>query len=236
MKESGDRQMLNMFMRDAGKIPLMTREEENREALRAMSGDVAARNRLVTANLRFVLTLAFRYRGSGVPIMDLVSAGCLGILIAAGKYDPDVGVRFTTYAGYWIRQAMQGVIARDKDHHTVSLDDPVSADNGTTMKDLLVADERSFENALCDFDMDRLLEYPGVLTERERRCLRLRYYEDMTLKQAGVSLGITKTRTSEIETRALYKLRRHLARSGTSEEKTSLQRRLGLTNPIGERA
>ncbi|MBP7527553.1 MAG: sigma-70 family RNA polymerase sigma factor [Syntrophorhabdaceae bacterium] len=236
MEETGDRQLLNLFIRDVMKIPLMTREKEALVARKAVAGDVTARNRLVTANLRFVLTLAFRYRGSGVPLIDLVSAGCMGILIAAEKYDPDVGVRFITYAGHWIRERMWSLITGDKDPYIVSLDDPVRGDEEITLKDLLPDDDRSFENALGEFDVDRLLEHPGVLTERERRCLRLRYRDDMTLRQAGAFLGVDKTRVATIETRALYKLRRFLACSGTSEEKTSLQRRLGLTSPVEERA
>ncbi len=222
--EGAERQFLNMFIRDAARIPLMTREEEVREARQARSGDVAARNRLASANLRFVLTLAFRYRGSGAALMELVSAGCLGVLIAADRFDPDVGVRFTTYAGHWIREAMQGVIARESDFSTVSLDDPPGEEGGA-LTDLIADEGRSFERALKDSDARRLLDHPGLLTERERRCLRLRYYGEKTLREAGESLGLTKTRISEIEARALHKLRRHLASFGTDEEKALLRRR-----------
>lgn len=234
MKETGDRQLLNLFIRDVMKIPLMTREEEISVARKAFAGDVTARNRLASANLRFVLALAFRYRNPGASLTELVSAGCLGVLIAAGRFDPDVGVRFTSYAAYWIRQAMQSVMARENDSSTVSLDDPAPGDEQTTFKDLLADEGESFENALKDFDVDRLFEHTGVLTGRERRCLRLRYYEDRTLKQTGESLGITKTRVSHIETQALHKLRHHLARSGTDEEKALLCRR--SFNPIEGRA
>lgn len=217
MEESGDRQLLNLFVRDAVKIPLMTREEEILEARKAIAGDIAARNRLVTANLRFVLSMAFRYRRSGVPLMDLVSAGCLGTLVAAGKFDPDVGVRFITYAGHWIQQGVLSTIAGNDDPRTISLDTPVNSDDQLTINDVLAADERPFENALSDLDFDQLLAYPSVLTDRERRCLGLRYRDDMTLKRTGEALGITKNRTSEIETRALYKLRRFLHTEGMRE-------------------
>lgn len=233
MKETGDRKLLDLFIRDAMKIPLMTKEEEISVARKAFAGDVTARNRLASANLRFVLALAFRYRSSGASLTELVSAGCLGVLIAAGRFDPDVGVRFTSYAAYWIRQAMQSVVARENDSSTVSLDDPVPGDEQTTFKDHLADEGESFENALKDFDVYILLEHPDVITDRERRCLRLRYYEDRTLRQTGESLGITRTRVSQIETRALYKLRRHLACSGTAEEKALLWRR--SFNPIEER-
>lgn len=235
MEETGDRQLLNMFIRDAMKIPLMTREEENLEARRAVAGDIAARNRLVTANLRFVLAVVFRYRNSSAPLLDLLSAGCMGALIAANKYDPDVGVRFITYAEYWIRQGMRSVIARHgEDPSTVSLDDPVSADAGTTVKDVLVVEDKAFENALGDLDMDRLLDQRGVLTKQERHCLSLRYRDDMTLRQAGVHLGVDKTRVATIETRALYKLRRFFTLSGTDEDRSLLRKRTDFSSITGE--
>jgi RNA polymerase sigma factor (sigma-70 family) len=236
MEETGDRKLLNLFIRDAMKIPLMTREEENLEGRRAVAGDIAARNRLIAANLRFVLAVAFRYRNSGVPLLELLSAGCMGALIAANRYDPDVGVRFLTYAEYRIRERMQSTIARHReDPATVSLDDPVSVGAETTVKDLLVVDDRTFENALGDSDMDRLLNHPGVLTEQERHCLRLRYRDDMTLRQAGALLGVEKTRVATIETRALYKLRRFLAYSGTDEDKALIRKRTHFFNIIEER-
>jgi hypothetical protein len=103
-------------------------------------------------------------------------------------------VRFTTYAGHWIREAMQGVIARESDFSTVSLDDPVPGEEGTSFAELLADEGRPFERALKDFEANRLLDHPGLLTERERRCLRLRYYGEKTLRQTGESLGLTKTR------------------------------------------
>lgn len=226
MEETGDRQLLNIFIRDAMKVPLMTREEENLEARRAVAGDIAARNRLVTANLRFVLAVVFRYRDLGTPLLDLLSAGCMGALIAANKYDPDVGVRFMTYAEYWIRQRMRRAIADDGgDPSTVSLDAPVPGDGGATLKDLLADDRASFENALSGFDMERILEHPGVLTEGERHCLRLRYYRDLTQRQTAASLGVSRSWVAQIETRALHKLRRFLARS----------QRIGFSNIVEER-
>ncbi|MBK9142571.1 MAG: sigma-70 family RNA polymerase sigma factor [Candidatus Melainabacteria bacterium] len=80
--------------------------EERELFARAASGDRLARNRLVLAHLRLVATIARRYGNRGLPFVDLLQEGYIGLMIAAGKFDPDLGNRFSTYASWWIRQSM----------------------------------------------------------------------------------------------------------------------------------
>jgi RNA polymerase sigma-32 factor len=95
---------LTRYMQRAQSIPRLSREEEYALAVRVRDhGDKAARDQLVSANLRYVVAIALRYRRYGLPVGDLVSEGNVGLMTALGKFDPDRGTRFVTYAAHWIR-------------------------------------------------------------------------------------------------------------------------------------
>jgi RNA polymerase primary sigma factor len=91
---------------------LLTAEEERELAYRIAEGDAEARDHLVRANLRLVVSLAKPYQGRGLDLQDLVAEGNLGLLRAAEAFDPALGTRFTTYAGYWVRQSLMRAILR----------------------------------------------------------------------------------------------------------------------------
>jgi RNA polymerase primary sigma factor len=102
---------LDLYLKEIAQHPLLEREEEVTLARRIREGDEEALNRLVAANLRFVVTVAKRYRNHGVPFADLVNEGNLGLMRAARRFDETKGVRFISYAVWWIRQAMLQAIA-----------------------------------------------------------------------------------------------------------------------------
>jgi RNA polymerase primary sigma factor len=102
---------LAVYLREIGRIPLLTREEEVALARRVRAGDEAAKQRLIEANLRLVVQVARRYLNRGLPLPDLIEEGNLGLLRAVEKFDPDRGVRFATYATWWIRQAVARALA-----------------------------------------------------------------------------------------------------------------------------
>ncbi|MBZ0185718.1 MAG: RNA polymerase sigma factor RpoD/SigA [Candidatus Obscuribacterales bacterium] len=89
-----------------GGIKLLSAEEERAIAMRARRGDGQARNQLILANLKLVLTIARRYKNRGLPLIDLLQEGNIGLMIAVNKFKPARGNRFSTYASWWIRQSM----------------------------------------------------------------------------------------------------------------------------------
>lgn len=109
--EGRDRQLLDLYLREITGTPLLTAGEEQSLARQVAAGDAAAEQRLVEANLRLVVHVARRYRNRGLPFMDLIEEGNLGLLQAARKFRPDRGTRFSTYAIWWIRQAIARALA-----------------------------------------------------------------------------------------------------------------------------
>ena len=97
---------LSMYLRDIEKIPLIGREEEYDLAIKAKNGDAAARERLVNGNLRFVVSIAKQFQGRGLPLIDLISEGNVGLLTAIDKFEPEKGYHFISYAVWWIRQSI----------------------------------------------------------------------------------------------------------------------------------
>ena len=102
--------ILTLYLREIGKIPLLSRDEEQEYARCAVLGDRAAKEKLLRANLRFVIRVAKKYQNRGLPLEDLISEGNIGLIKAIERFDPDKGYHFISYAVWWIRQAMQSAI------------------------------------------------------------------------------------------------------------------------------
>jgi RNA polymerase primary sigma factor len=98
--------VLAMYLKDINKVPLLTREEEENLAIRAANGDQAAKDKIVSANLRFVVNVAKKYQNHGLDLTDLISEGNIGLLTAIEKFDVTKGYHFISYAVWWIRQAI----------------------------------------------------------------------------------------------------------------------------------
>lgn len=107
--------ILSTYLKEISKIPLLTREEENELALKAKNGDKAAREKIATANLRFVVNIAKKYRHSGMDMTDLISEGNVGLMTAIDKFDAEKGCHFISYAVWWIRQSILKAIYEKKD-------------------------------------------------------------------------------------------------------------------------
>jgi len=229
--------LFEYYLNDIGRHRILTREEEAELARRSRRGDEAARGRLVSANLRFVVSTAKRYRYRGLPLSDLVNEGNLGLLRAVERFDETHGVRFVSYAVWWIRQAIVHAIAQNSEtcdpgvtFHRVSLDEPCTRNGSTPLREL-VPDDRSAtpeQRVLSGGLRDALDSSLTDLPEREELVLRLYYGLDCdapaTLEEVGKRLGVTRERARQIKERALDRLRAGARRHGLEayREKASL--------------
>ncbi|HVS58400.1 MAG TPA: RNA polymerase sigma factor RpoD [Candidatus Saccharimonadales bacterium] len=102
---------VRLYLREIGKIPLLSAEEELALAQRVVAGDKDAKDKMAEANMRLVVSIAKRYVGRGLDLLDLIQEGNTGLLRAVEKFDPDKGFKFSTYATWWIRQAITRAIA-----------------------------------------------------------------------------------------------------------------------------
>ena len=112
---------IRQYLGEIGRYPLLTAEQESRIARRMVNGDMQAQQQLVEANLRLVVSIAKRYNNHGLSLLDLAQEGNLGLIRAAQKFDPARGFRFSTYATWWIRQAISRAVAE----HTRTIHIPV---------------------------------------------------------------------------------------------------------------
>lgn len=213
------RQAFDSYLREIGVQPLLSREEEVELARRIREGDEAARARLVTANLRFVVSVAKRYNGKGVPLSDLVNEGNVGLIRAAERFDGTKGVRFISYAVFWIRQAILQAIDRAVPRpldgaalRWVSLDAPLGEESGGRLADV-VATAAEDPGALIERHAlrDAVDSSLTCLPSREARVLRLYFGLDgdapATLEKIGSELGVSRERVRQIKDRALARLR-----------------------------
>ena len=105
-KSRDDENILSLYLKEINRIPLLTREEEDDIARKAVKGDKLAQDKLIKANLRFVVNVSKKYQNQGLPLDDLISEGNIGLMNAIEKYDPEKGYHFISYAVWWIRQAI----------------------------------------------------------------------------------------------------------------------------------
>jgi RNA polymerase nonessential primary-like sigma factor len=99
-----------LYLSEIGISPLLTADEEKHFARRALRGDESARQRMIKSNLRLVVKISRRYLNRGLPLLDLIEEGNLGLIHAVKKFDPERGFRFSTYATWWIRQTIERAI------------------------------------------------------------------------------------------------------------------------------
>jgi RNA polymerase primary sigma factor len=104
--------ILGLYLAEVARIPPLSLEEERELARRMREGDIEARNRLILAHLRLVVSIAREYGDTGLDLLDLIQEGNIGLLEAAARFDPEKGFRFSTYARWWIRQAIGAAIER----------------------------------------------------------------------------------------------------------------------------
>jgi RNA polymerase primary sigma factor len=109
--ENPERNNLQLYLQEIGKTPLLTIDEEVKLAKRIMKGDKAARDHMIQANLRLVVKIAMDYKDFGLPLLDLISEGNIGLIKAVERFDPTKGGKLSTYAAWWIKQSIKRALA-----------------------------------------------------------------------------------------------------------------------------
>ena len=265
-EEIQESEPLRIYLNEIGEIPLLDETEEKELGRRISDGDESARARLEEGNLRLVVSIAKHYTGRGLPLMDLIQEGNIGLMHAAEKYDYTKDNRFSTYASWWIKEAITraidqqsreirvpvhvaenikrvqkaakelqqefgreaepGEIAKKLGDRTeeevknilsyirnpVSLETPVGEDGEDSLGDFVedrseTTPEDAMDVLVRKEEVQELLE---TLNDREKEVISLRFGlgkdRTYTLEEIGESLGITRERVRQIESKAMEKL------------------------------
>jgi RNA polymerase primary sigma factor len=233
----GEQSTMGLYLRELSRIPQLSREEEQAFAALAAQGDRKARQHLVQANLRFVILVAKRYRNRGVPLEDLVNEGNIGLIHAAERFDPDRGVRFVSYAVWWIRQAILKAIHEDgrlirlpksrlgelpsttelrmqAAQKTLSLDSSVQGTEDSGSLGACLEDRSALkpEEVLVGASLkDEFGSVLAGLSDREASILQDRFglagRKRTSLLEAGRKHGLSRERVRQIEKKALRRIR-----------------------------
>ena len=226
---------VRMYLKEIGKISLLSLEEETELSNRVQEGDEEAKNILAESNLRLVVSIAKRYVGRGLLFLDLIQEGNIGLMKAVDKFDSARGYKFSTYATWWIRQAITRAIAdqartiRIPVHmvetinklreiikvaqEPLSLEIPIGKEEDSRLGDFIEDKDADAPVMTVAHELLRedLHEVLGSLSPRERDVLRLRFGMDdgrqRTLEEVGQLFGVTRERIRQIEAKALRKLR-----------------------------
>ena len=206
---------IDAYFEDIKKYRPLSSREEKELAVKIRKGDKAALDKLVNANLKFVVNYAKQYRKSGVPFSDLISEGNIGLIKAAEKFDETKGVKFISYAVWWIRNSIQECINRylgnveEVNAETHVFDNCKKAEYDYSSK--IVNEE--FEEELTNLQSREatISELMKTLKKREIRILSLYFglYDgkEMTLDEIGQEMDLTKERVRQIKDKALVKLK-----------------------------
>ena len=204
-----------------GLPPPLTPEEEKALLARMADGDPAARDELITHNLRLVVYLAKKYEGSGVPSEDMVSIGTIGLIKAVNTFRPDRNIKLATYSSRCIENEILMHIRKIANQKTeVSLDEPINTDwdgNELLLSDVLGTDGDIVMRPLeDDVDHQLLRQALGRLPEREKQIVSMRFglggRREKTQKEVADLMGISQSYISRLEKRIMLRLRREISR------------------------
>ena len=192
----------------------LTDEEERQLGERIAQGDQHALERLVTANLGFVVSVARQYQDNGLSLDDLVSEGNLALMLAAGKWKPEKGIRFVQYAVWDIRKAIERAIEQQGN---IIHDAPASVGFTNSRVDMAVAkSNRNADESVSFLSADtELTGSLGCLNERERKVIILYYglgTDALTMMEIANEMGLKRERVRQIRKKAERKLRKPLTK------------------------
>ena len=216
--------ILNKYLDEIGREQLLSEEQEARLSARILQGDERALNRLIEANLRFVVVIARQYQGQGLSMEDLVSEGNLGLMKAARKFDATRGLRFVNYAVVFIRQQIEKAVRKESDEQRVestrdgqtrSVDAPLGSKTKVRLLSVLVnadspqADQRVY-NASLEDAIERSLQ---TLNERETVVVNAYFgigEERQTMAEIAERMSLKRERVRQIRDRAVRRLKKNM--------------------------
>lgn len=216
--------ILNKYLDEIGREQLLSEEQEARLSARILQGDERALNRLIEANLRFVVVIARQYQGQGLSMEDLVSEGNLGLMKAARKFDATRGLRFVNYAVVFIRQQIEKAVCKESDEQRVestrdgqtrSVDAPLGSKANVSLLSVLVnadspqADQRVY-NASLEDAIERSLQ---TLNERETVVVNAYFgigEERQTMAEIAERMSLKRERVRQIRDRAVRRLKKNM--------------------------
>lgn len=228
--QDNDRNSLDRYIEEICREQVLTADEERELAGRIARGDGKAAEKLVTANLRFVISMANKYRGRGVEVEDLVSEGNIALMNAAAKFDASRS-RFVSYAVPMVRRAMEQAVesqgalyrvprgeataAEKRRSRALSVDAPLGGRENINLLSLLVNPNAPEADAMFeDSSHGSLLDDAlGVLDERERRVVAAVFgigCERLTMAEAAAEMGLKRERVRQIRDKAVRKLSKQL--------------------------
>jgi RNA polymerase primary sigma factor len=205
----------NKYLDEIGRESLLTTDEERQLSERIQQGDQRALNKLIGANLRFVVSVARQYKGQGVEMEDLVSEGNMGLMKAAAKFDASKGVRFVNYAVVQIRQQIEKAIEQQtrQQNMPLSVDAPLGHRTNMSLLSVLVnsnapmADERIHSEAV-----EEAVEFAlGSLDKREAQVVNAFFginQEHETMAEIAENMELKRERVRQIRDKAVRKLRK----------------------------
>lgn len=223
---------LQLYMREVAEVNLLTIQEENALAARIHAGDAAAREHMIRANLRLVVKIAREYEGFGLPLLDLINEGNMGLMRAVERFDPAKGGKLSTYASWWIKQSIRRAIANQA--KTIRL--PIHAIDKLSKAQRVANDMR--ETLGREPEPEELAEALGVKTSRlnEIRTAALRPAsldapmgdEDSNVLAEVVKDENARTPYEHLEEKTLLGMIGHLVEKLGPREKRIIRLRFGL--------
>jgi RNA polymerase primary sigma factor len=184
---------LNIYLDEIGAKSLLSEDEERRLAARIHAGDERALNKLIEANLRFVVAIARQYQNKGLPIDDLISEGNIGLMKAARKYDGERGVRFVNYAVVFVRQQIEKALKLESAELRVENMKDVRDDNSPAITDGV---EYSLDS-LNERELKVVTAYFGIGQER------------LTMAEIAEEMNLRRERVRQIRNKAIRRLKKN---------------------------
>ena len=215
---------VKIYYKELKKCKPLTREQEKALIAKAKNGDLEAQNAILTANLRFVFETAKKYRGTGVPMEDLIAEGNMGMVKAIKKFNMAYDVKFFSYAVWWIKQAMQSFVRKaqlsnsiekgDDELNSVVKENAISDDEDEVInkKDVVLSNEEDERNKEVLNNQRVVVEKLMVGLDGREKMIIEQYYglngeKEQNLEEIGNKLGISKERVRQIKKRILFRMR-----------------------------